>query len=107
MDGRPRASALRWGRYSEAGQVYLVTTVTRPRTPVFGDFFAARTLVQVLHLEQREARARTLAYVPGKATRAVALDLQLIFDVTRRIAREPTAGPTLLATSLAPIFKAM
>ena len=63
MDGRPRASALRWGRYSEAGQVYLVTTVTRHRTPVFGDFFAARTLVQVLHLEQREARARTLAYV--------------------------------------------
>ena len=63
MDGRPHASALRRGRYSEAGRVYLVTAVTRERTPVFGDFFAARTLVQALRLEEAEKRARTLAYV--------------------------------------------
>jgi DNA repair protein RadC len=42
--------------------------------------------------------ARTLAYVPGKATRAVALDLQLIFDVTRRIAREPTAKRPVISS---------
>ena len=63
MDGRPHASALRRGRYSEAGRVYLVTAVTHERTPVFRDFFAARTLVQALRLEEAEKRARTLAYV--------------------------------------------
>ena len=63
MDGRPHASALRRGRYSEAGRVYLVTAVTRERTPVFRDFSAARALVQALRLEQAEKRARTLAYV--------------------------------------------
>lgn len=32
-----------------------------------------------------------LGYAPGKATRAIALDLQLIFEVTRRAAKEPAA----------------
>ena len=63
LDDKPRAWALRRGRYSEAGQVYLVTAVTRQRIPVFRDFFAARTLVQALRLEQAERRAQTLAYV--------------------------------------------
>jgi DNA repair protein RadC len=42
--------------------------------------------------------ARSLGYAPGKATRAVALDLQLIFDVTRRIAREPTAKRPVISS---------
>ena len=42
--------------------------------------------------------ARSMGYVAGKATRAVALDLQLIFDVTRRIAREPTAKRPVISS---------
>ena len=42
--------------------------------------------------------ARSMGYVPGKATRAVALDMQLIFDVTRRIAREPAAKRAVISS---------
>ena len=42
--------------------------------------------------------ARSMGYAVGKATRAVALDLQLIFDVTRRIAREPTAKRPVISS---------
>ncbi|KQW82264.1 RadC family protein [Brevundimonas sp. Root1279] len=35
--------------------------------------------------------AGALGYAKGKATRAIALDLQLIFEVTRRAAKEPAA----------------
>jgi DNA repair protein RadC len=34
--------------------------------------------------------ATSLGYARGKATRAIALDLQLIFDVARRVAKQPT-----------------
>lgn len=63
MDGKPRGGALRRGRYSEPGRVYLVTTVTRNRLPLFRDFAAARMLVGVLKREQDLGRAQTLAYV--------------------------------------------
>ena len=50
------------------------------------------------HEAVEEVVARSLGYAAGKATRAVALDLQLIFDVTRRIAREPTAKRPVISS---------
>ncbi|MDZ4371980.1 MAG: hypothetical protein U1C74_11210, partial [Phenylobacterium sp.] len=50
------------------------------------------------HEAIEDQTARSLGYVPGKATRAVALDLQLIFDVTRRIAREPAAKRPVISS---------
>lgn len=41
-------SALRKGRVSIDGQVYLVTFVTRQRQPVFGDFAVARIAARTL-----------------------------------------------------------
>lgn len=52
---------LRKGRHSSPGQIYLVTTVTHQRRPVFSDFKAARSLVRVLMNESM--RADTLCYV--------------------------------------------
>lgn len=63
MDGKPHSSALRRGRYSELGRIYLVTSVTHRRKPVFRDLCAARVLVRSLMREQEEDRACTLAYV--------------------------------------------
>ncbi|MCX7627310.1 MAG: transposase [Methylophilaceae bacterium] len=63
MTMRPHASALRRGRHSEAGRIYLVTTVTRERQHIFRDFHAARVLVQALRQEEAMRRATTLAYV--------------------------------------------
>jgi REP element-mobilizing transposase RayT len=61
----PRAHArdLRKGRWSESGQVYLVTAVTRDRRPVFSGFQAARVLIQALRQEETRGRAKTLAFV--------------------------------------------
>ena len=39
---------LRRGRFSEAGRIYLVTTVTHERRPLFRDFTYARTLIRCL-----------------------------------------------------------
>ena len=63
MDGRPHAEALRRGRYSEPGRIYLVTTVTRDRKPVFRDLWAARALIGTLSYADRENHAETLAFV--------------------------------------------
>ena len=63
MHTPPHGSALRRGRHSEAGQMYIITTVTQGRKPIFRDIAAARLLVQALMREQAEARAITLAYV--------------------------------------------
>ena len=57
------ARRLRTGRYSQAGQVYLVTTVTRERQAVFADFAAARLLVSVLRAESALGSCTTLAFV--------------------------------------------
>lgn len=60
---QPHAHQLRKGRHSQAGGVYLISTVTAHREPLFSDFFAARTLVQVLHHPHLTSRTQTLAYV--------------------------------------------
>lgn len=57
------AGCLRTGRYSQPGQVYLVTTVTRERQAVFADFAAARLLVGVLRAESALGSCVTLAFV--------------------------------------------
>jgi REP element-mobilizing transposase RayT len=54
---------LRLGRVSETSRIYLITTVTRDRTPVFQDLYAARALVRTLMETQHRKQADTLAYV--------------------------------------------
>jgi len=63
MSGKHRGYALRKGRYSEPGRIYLVTSVTRNRCPIFADLSAARCLIHSLMTEQEMERAVTLAYV--------------------------------------------
>ena len=52
---------LRNGRVSEPGRIYLVTTVTLGRKPLFTDFHLARRVV--LALRNQPAHALTLAFV--------------------------------------------
>jgi REP-associated tyrosine transposase len=59
----PHSKDLRKGRHSAPGQIYLITTVTESRQPVFHDFNAARSLVMLLKNEQQLGRADTLAFV--------------------------------------------
>jgi putative transposase len=63
MTQQPQAHKLRSGRYSQSGLVYLLTTVTQGRQPVFGDFDGARALIGVLREQQALNHAQTLAFV--------------------------------------------
>jgi REP element-mobilizing transposase RayT len=58
-----RSSALRKGRYSELGQLYLVTSCTLNRECFFGDFYNARTVVKSLKYQDEIGRTDTYAYV--------------------------------------------
>mgnify|MGYP001822694208 CR=1 FL=1 len=60
---RPRQSALRKSRYSACSQIYLITTVTRQRCPVFTDLWAGRIVVNELRRLKDEGDADTLAWV--------------------------------------------
>ena len=58
----PYSELLR-GRASIGWQIYLVTTVTRDRTPLFADLQMGRIVVRALHSPAIADCAATLAYV--------------------------------------------
>ena len=63
MMHKGHAHRLRTGRVSQAGQIYLVTTVTKQLRKIFRSLRASRTLIGVLREEETLNRARTLAFV--------------------------------------------
>ena len=63
MSNPSHSKDLRKGRVSQAGQIYLVTTVTKDRCPVFARFDAARLLIDAMRQESASGRAQTLAFV--------------------------------------------
>lgn len=60
---RLHGSRLRRGRVSEPGRIYLVTTVTEGRRPVFADLALGRELVRCLRHVEEAGFAETLCYV--------------------------------------------
>ena len=54
---------LRLGRFSESGQIYLLTSVTRDRTPFFTDWHKGRLLVNAFRQAEEEGSAISLAWV--------------------------------------------
>jgi len=63
MADQPHSHSLRMGRHTQAGQIYLLTTVTAGRQPVFADFKAARVLIRCLQRSEQLKQADTLAFV--------------------------------------------
>ncbi len=63
MPVRAESRRLRKGRYSEAGQIYLVTSAVRKREPVFKDFGIGRLFVRELRRCEEQKLAKTLAWV--------------------------------------------
>jgi putative transposase len=59
----PHSADLRRGRVSEPGRIYLLTTVTRDRRPVFADFQLARLTIGVLRECDALHLTETLAFV--------------------------------------------
>ncbi|MNF50526.1 Transposase IS200 like protein [compost metagenome] len=58
-----QGSALRRGRFSETGHVYLLTTVTHLRRPLFNDWAVGRLLLEPLREIQELGLASTLCWV--------------------------------------------
>jgi putative transposase len=63
MADTPHSHSLRMGRHTQAGQIYLLTTVTLDQQPFFADFQAARCLIQCLRQAAHLQHADTLAFV--------------------------------------------
>jgi REP element-mobilizing transposase RayT len=60
----PSASnRLRIGRYSEQNRIYLLTTNTAGRQPVFSDFALGRLVASQFHVAEEMGIASTLAWV--------------------------------------------
>ena len=60
---KPHACDLRKGRFSQAHQVYSITTVTENRLKIFEDLYSARLFVQVLREHEKLCYAETLCFV--------------------------------------------
>lgn len=60
---KPRGNNLRKGRFSEPGRIYVITTVTRNREPVFDNFVTARALIQVMMNHDQIGFSQTLCFV--------------------------------------------
>jgi REP element-mobilizing transposase RayT len=54
---------LRKGRHSQTGNIYLITTVTDQRQPVFYDLHNVRTAINALFFNDKQGKVTTLAYV--------------------------------------------
>ena len=54
---------LRQGRFSEPGRLYLLTTVTHQREPLFHDLHHARLVINQLRLSHQTQDCLTLAWV--------------------------------------------
>lgn len=59
----PHGANLRRGRFSQTGQVYMLTMVTAHRARVFDDFGAARCAVRALHAPAVRRYGEILAFV--------------------------------------------
>ncbi|UYP82423.1 REP-associated tyrosine transposase [Pseudomonas asiatica] len=60
---RAQSHLLRRGRYSELGRLYLLTTVTHQRKPLFHDLHHARLVIHQLRQSDQEHACRSLAWV--------------------------------------------
>ncbi len=60
---RPRGYRLRSGRCSERGRIYLITTVTRQRGPLFSRWEAGCACARTLHAAPAESAVTNIAWV--------------------------------------------
>jgi len=63
MPDLPASNRLRIGRYAEAHRIYLLTTNTHDRKPIFEDFILGRAVVNQFRCAQDQGVANSLAWV--------------------------------------------
>lgn len=60
---KPHSKSLRIGRYSEAGRIYVVTTLTANRKPLFTNLQLGRIMVNCMRHHHDHERVISLAFV--------------------------------------------
>ena len=63
MPDLPASHRLRIGRFSEPNRIYLITTNTHERVPIFSDFHHGCMVVRQLRADQYQGLANSLAWV--------------------------------------------
>jgi putative transposase len=63
LPAQQRGSHLRRGRHSECGRIYLLTSITHNRDPIFSDFRLGRLLVKEFRKAQDQQLVNSLAWV--------------------------------------------
>ncbi|MFQ6559961.1 transposase [Pseudomonas sp. Lb2C1-1] len=63
MPGSPASHRLRLGRHAESSRIYLLSTNTFGRAPVFKDVVLGRLVVEQFRKAQEQGRAASLAWV--------------------------------------------
>jgi REP element-mobilizing transposase RayT len=63
MPDLPASNRLRIGRYTESNRIYLLTTNTHDRKPIFKDFTLGRAVVYQFRCAQNQGTAKSLAWV--------------------------------------------
>ncbi|SFI21252.1 hypothetical protein SAMN03159342_02547 [Pseudomonas sp. NFPP04] len=61
MADLPASHRLRIGRFSEPNRIYLITTNTHERIPIFSNFHLGRLLVWQFRLAQHQGLANSIA----------------------------------------------
>ncbi|KAF1030506.1 MAG: REP-associated tyrosine transposase [Pseudomonas sp.] len=59
----PESHRLRIGRFDEPNRIYLITTNTHERIPLFTDLYLGRLVVRQFQLAQQQGLAKSLAWV--------------------------------------------
>jgi len=63
MTEQPRGRDLRKGRHSQPSQIYILTSISYRRRPVFSDFHLGRMVVNAMRHHDLIGNTETLAYV--------------------------------------------
>ncbi len=87
MNIQPGQQALRKGRVSVPGQIYLVTTATKNRRPIFADWSVAHTAVQTFTSPPVLQHSRLLCWVlmPDHVHWLIQVDQQTLSGEVKRL----------------------
>jgi putative transposase len=86
MTEPPRGRDLRKGRHSQPNQIYLLTSVSYRRCPVFADFHLGRVVVNAMRHHDLAGNTETLAYVVMPDHFHWLISLEGHFDLPRLMA---------------------
>ncbi len=92
MPDLPASKRLRIGRYNESNRIYLLTSNTLDREPIFQDFKLGRLVVQQFRIAQNQGLATSLAWVvmPDHFHWLISLEKGSLCDLMRQVKSKST-----------------